>query len=137
MQGTHKVNECPSRSLIKMKSLSVIATLLGLLSAGPCSAFSTVSLPAEFKPPPVFKNNNLVHVVAPERSYAKEQINVLIENVSDEPQDEYFLPFTADQIARLGSLEARDRKDDKIGPFGVDLVEYDPLRYAAFLCCPN
>ncbi|RFU77929.1 oligosaccharyltransferase alpha subunit [Trichoderma arundinaceum] len=110
-----------------MKSLSVIATLLGLLAAGPCSAFSTVTLPAEFKPPPVFKNTNLVQIVSVEKSYAKEHINVLVENVSGEPQDEYFLPFTADQIARLGGIEAKDRKDDNVGPFGVDLVEYNPL----------
>lgn len=106
-----------------MKSLSFVATLLGLL-AGPCSALSVASLPADFKPPPVFKNNNLVHVVSVEKSFAREQINVLVENVSGKPQDEYFVPFTADQIARLGGIEAKDRKDDKVGPFGVDRVEY-------------
>ncbi|KAL6867847.1 Ribophorin I [Trichoderma novae-zelandiae] len=108
-----------------MKSLSVFATLLGLLAAGPCSALSTVSVPADFKPPPVFKNTNLVHVISVEKSYAKEQINVLIENVAGAPQSEYFLPFTAEQIARVGGLEAKDRKDDTIGPFAVDLVEHD------------
>lgn len=110
-----------------MKSLSVIAALLGLLAAGPCSAFSTVALPADFKPPPVFKNNMLVHVISVEKSYAKEQINVMLENISDKPQSEYFLPFTAEQIARVGAVEAKDRKDDTVGPFGVDLVEYDAL----------
>ncbi|KAH6610485.1 oligosaccharyltransferase alpha subunit [Trichoderma cornu-damae] len=110
-----------------MKSLSAIAALLGLLSAGPCGALSTVTLPAEFKPPPVFKNANLVHVVSVEKGYAREQVNVLVENIASEPQDEYFLPFTADQIARVGGLEARDRMDGKAGPFEVDLVEYDPL----------
>lgn len=120
-----------------MKSLSVIAALLGLLAAGPCSAFSTVALPANFKPPPVFKNTNLVHVISVEKAYAKEQINVLLENISDKPQDEYFLPFTAEQIARVGALEAKDRKDDTVGPFGVDLVEYDALRYVQSLLNPQ
>jgi oligosaccharyltransferase complex subunit alpha (ribophorin I) len=112
-----------------MKSLSVFATLLGLLAAGPCSALSTVTLPVDFKPPPVFKNTNLVHVISVEKSYAKEQINVLVENVASEPQAEYFVPFTAGQIARVGGLEAKDRKDDTIGPFAVDLVEYDGSKY--------
>lgn len=116
-----------------MKSLSVIAALLGLLAAGPCSAFSTVALPADFKPPPVFKNNMLVHVISVEKTYAKEQINVMLENISDKPQSEYFLPFTAEQIARVGAVEAKDRKDDTVGPFGVDLVEYDALRYVQSL----
>lgn len=119
----------PVNALVEMKSLSVFATLLGLLAAGPCSALSTVTLPVDFKPPPVFKNTNLVHVISVEKSYAKEQINVLVENVASEPQAEYFLPFTAGQIARVGGLEAKDRKDDTIGPFAVDLVEYDGSRY--------
>lgn len=75
----------------------------------------------------------LVHVISVEKTYAKEQINVMLENVSDKPQSEYFLPFTAEQIARVGAVEAKDRKDDTIGPFGVDLVEYDALRYVQSL----
>lgn len=127
MRRARTINERRFHSLVTMKSLSFVATLLGLL-AGPCSALSVASLPADFKPPPVFKNNNLVHVVSVEKSFAREQINVLVENVSGKPQDEYFVPFTADQIARLGGIEAKDRKDDTIGPFGVDRVEYSSQR---------
>ncbi|KAL7937784.1 Ribophorin I [Trichoderma chlorosporum] len=110
-----------------MKSFSVIAALLGLLAAGPCSASASVALPADFKPPPVFKNTNLVHVISVEKTYAKEQINVLLENISDKPQAEYFLPFSAEQIARVGGLEAKDRKGETTELFGVDLIEYDAL----------
>ncbi|KAM4055159.1 ribophorin I domain-containing protein [Hirsutella rhossiliensis] len=112
-----------------MKSLSVASALLGLLAttvAGSQPSSSKVSLPAEFKPPQVFKNANLVHIISLEKNYAKEQINVLVENVSKGPQDEYFVPFTADQMARVGGFEAKDRKDADAGPFRADAIEYDP-----------
>jgi len=100
-----------------------------LLSVLPhLSSASSVNLPSTFKPPQVFKNANLVHVVSLEKNYVKESINVVIENISKEPQDEYFLPFTADQMARVGGLEVKDRKDTAAGPFTVEAVEYDPNR---------
>ena len=85
-------------------------------------------MPAEFKPPQVFKNVNLVHVVSLEKIYVKEQINIQIENVASEPQDEYFLPFSAQQLSRVGGLEVKDRKDAGAGPFVAEVVEYDVLR---------
>lgn len=92
------------------------------------SQTSTLVLPKEFKPPQVFKNANLVHVISLEKSYVKEQVNVVIENASKEPQDSYFIPFTADQLSRLGGFEVKDRKDANAGPFQANVVEYDPLR---------
>jgi oligosaccharyltransferase complex subunit alpha (ribophorin I) len=115
-----------------MKPLSLASALLGLLAtavAGSQPASSKVSPPAEFRPPQVFKNANLVHVISLEKNYAKEQINVLVENVSKEPQDAYYLPFTADQMARVGGFEVKDRKDASAGPFVAEQVEYDPHRY--------
>ncbi|KAI0854109.1 Ribophorin I [Daldinia vernicosa] len=86
---------------------------------------SKVTLPATFKPPQVFKNANLVHVISLEKNYAKESINVLIENSSPESQDEYFLPFTSDQMERIGGIEVKDRKDTSVTGFVVEAVEFD------------
>ncbi|KOS16923.1 Dolichyl-diphosphooligosaccharide--protein glycosyltransferase subunit 1 [Escovopsis weberi] len=108
-----------------MKPLSVAAALLALLSPVIASAAQGHELPAHFKPPQVWQNTNLVHIISVERNYAKEQINILIENTSDEPQDEYFVPFTRDQVARLGAFTAKDRKDAHAEPFLTDAVEYD------------
>jgi len=76
----------------------------------------------------VFKNTNLVHVINLEKSYPKESINVVIENTSKEPQDEYYIPFTAEQIEKVGTLEVSDRKVPELGRFKVDSVEFDPER---------
>jgi oligosaccharyltransferase complex subunit alpha (ribophorin I) len=113
-----------------MKPSTIATALLGLV----CSAFassqqSTVKLPADFKPPQVFKNANLVHIISLEKNYVKEQVNVLIENTAAEPQEHYFLPFTADQLERVGGFEVKDRKDGGAGPFTVDVVNYDSARY--------
>lgn len=119
-----------------MKPFSIATALLGLVSTAlateSSSRQSKVTLPTEFKPPQVFKNANLVHILSLEKNYAKEQLNILIENVSKEEQQDYYLPFTADQISRVGGLEVKDRKDATAGAFVAEVVEYDPLRFA----CP-
>jgi oligosaccharyltransferase complex subunit alpha (ribophorin I) len=123
--------------IFTMKSIAAFAVaLLSLLSttaadasvAGP--SVSKVILPSTFKPPQVFKNANLVHVISLEKNYAKESINVVIENVSKEPQSEYFLPFTGEQMEKVGGIEVKDRKDTTVTGFGIEAVEFDPLRYA-------
>lgn len=116
-----------------MKPSAIATALFGFLStalagAGETTETSSVNLPKEFKPPQVFKNANLVHVISLEKNYVKEQINVLIQNVASEPQDEYYLPFTADQMSRLGGFEVKDRKDASVGPFVAEAVEYDTER---------
>ncbi|KAI9904858.1 hypothetical protein N3K66_001387 [Trichothecium roseum] len=118
-----------------MKLLSIATALAGFVSTAVADSVprtSTITLPAEFKPPQVFKNNNLVHIISLEKNYAKEQINVLIENVADEPQSEYYVPFTADQINRVGGFEVKDRKDAEAGLFAAEIVEYDPLSDTQF-----
>ncbi|KJK79052.1 hypothetical protein H634G_05867 [Metarhizium anisopliae BRIP 53293] len=112
-----------------MKPLSIASALLVVASSAlsaSAAASSKNSQPAQFKPPQVFRNANLVHIISLEKNYAKEQINVLIENVSNEPQSEYYLPFTAEQIARVGGFEVKDRKNANAGPFVSEAVEYDP-----------
>ncbi|PFH60204.1 hypothetical protein XA68_11333 [Ophiocordyceps unilateralis] len=106
--------------------LGLLATVLGSSVPAPSSSSSATVDEVAFKPPPVFRNANLVHIISLEKNYVKEQINVLIENVSDKPQDEYHVPFTADQMARVGGLEVKDRKDAAAGPFAAEPVEVDP-----------
>ena len=137
-QRVRIVNERLVRSLVTMKPFSIATALLGLVSGAlvsgaaetPSHSRSAV-LPADFKPPQVWKNANLVHIISLEKNYAKEQINVIIENVASEPQDEYYLPFNADQFSRIGAFEVNDRKDAAAGPFVAEAVEYDPLRFVS------
>lgn len=118
-----------------MRPFSIAAALVGLVSTAVASSpadaqgTSKTALPVDFKPPQVFKNANLVHIISMEKNYVKEQINVIVENVAADPQDEYYLPFTADQMARVGGFEVKDRKDASAGPFTAEIVEYDPFRY--------
>lgn len=110
--------------------LPVLASCLSLVTADSTNATTTskVSLPATFQPPQVFKNANLVHIIQLEKNYAKEIINTKIENIAKEPQDEYFLPFTPDQMARVGGIEVKDKKNADAAPFKVKAVEFDPER---------
>lgn len=118
-----------------MKTSAVFSAFLSLLSLasaagsdGKSSSTTSTILPATFKPPQVFRNANLVHIISVEKNYVKENINVLIENIGKEAQDEYFVPFTADQMSRLGGVEVKDRKDSSVGPFVAEAVELDQER---------
>lgn len=110
--------------------LPALASCLSLVAAATFDSTRTskISLPSTFKPPQVFKNANLVHIISLEKSYAKEVINTKIENIAKEPQDEYFIPFTPDQMSRVGGFEVKDKKNANAGPFSVEAVEYDPVR---------
>lgn len=112
-----------------MKLLSIIAAGLSSLAAASSSTAAAVELPATFAPPQVWKNANLVHILSLEKNYVKENVNVLIENVASEPQDEYYFPFTADQMSRVGGVEVKDRKDASLGLFEVAAVEYNDEAY--------
>src|SRR4051794_21712528 len=112
-----------------MRQSLTLPSLVALLSfASNAVAKSTIALDDDFKPPQVFKNANLVHVISVEKNYVKESINVVIENIDKAPQDEYYLPFTTEQMARVGGVEVKDRKDSKAGPFATEAVEVDPNR---------
>lgn len=108
-----------------MKLWTAIPAALSLLSF---ATASSVRLPSTFKPPQVFKNVNLVHIISLEKIYVKEQVNVLIENIASTPQDEYFFPFTVDELSRVGGFEVKDRKNEDAGTFTVEAVEFDPKR---------
>lgn len=119
-----------------MKPLAITTAFLSFAGAVLCAdksnltkpLTSKIALPATFKPPQVWRNVNLVHVINLEKSYPKESINVVIENIASTPQDEYFIPFTAEQMRKIGGLEVRDRKAPELGFFAVELVETDAQR---------
>jgi oligosaccharyltransferase complex subunit alpha (ribophorin I) len=96
------------------------------------SSSSKYILPSNFRPLEVFKNVNLVRNINLEKSFTRETINAVIENISKEPQDEYFLPFEAQTMARIGGLEVRDMNYANKGPYQVDMTAYDLERYDGF-----
>ena len=125
-----------------MRPLAIVSAVLSFTSTALCAQKGNLTkpltsrqiLPANFKPPQVFKNVNLVHIVNLEKSYPKESINVVIENIADTPQDEYFLPFTSAQMETIGALEVKDRKDPDAGLFDIKAVGFDTERCATILC---
>ncbi|CAL3973259.1 hypothetical protein PZA11_005541 [Diplocarpon coronariae] len=106
--------------------LSFASTALSVQSNLTKPLTSKLTLPKDFAPPQDFKNVNLVHIINLEKSYPKEFINVLIENVAGFAKDEYYLPFTSRQMETIGALEVKDRKDPDGSLFEVEAVEYDP-----------
>ncbi|MCJ1233368.1 dolichyl-diphosphooligosaccharide--protein glycosyltransferase subunit 1 [Varicellaria rhodocarpa] len=82
-------------------------------------------LPRNFRPPPVFKNVNLVRNINLEKGYVKETVNVVIQNTDANSQDEYYIPFKASIIGKVGGLEVRDKKNPETSPFKSEVVEYD------------
>lgn len=85
-------------------------------------------LPANFKPPQVFKNVNLLRNINLEKGYVRETVNVVIENTDSKPHDEYYVPFKVESIQNVGGLEVRDKKDPEKPAFRAENVEYDPYR---------
>ncbi|KAL4874148.1 hypothetical protein BDV12DRAFT_159191 [Aspergillus spectabilis] len=111
---------------------TVITALCGLVlssssivSADATSTSSTVLLPADFKPPQVFKNVNLVRNTNLEKGYARETINVVVENVDKQPQTDYYLSFPSEQFNRVGGLEVRNKKEAEKGRFVVEAAEVE------------
>lgn len=109
---------------------SMVAAVCSLLACSLCSAESNLTTPqlsqqilrGNFNPPPVFQNVNLVRNTNLDKGYVRETINVVIENISREPQSEYYLPFEYDVIAKVGGIEVRDKKDAEKGRFDVQVV---------------
>jgi hypothetical protein len=121
----------------KMRLLAIAAAVLSLTSTALCAEkrnltkplTSRLILPSTFKPAQNFKNVNLVHIISLEKGYPKETINVVIENIASTPQDEYFIPFTAQQMETIGGLEVKDKKNVDGGLFETEAVEFDTERY--------
>jgi oligosaccharyltransferase complex subunit alpha (ribophorin I) len=85
-------------------------------------------LPSTFTPPQVFENVNLVRNIDLQKGYPRETVNVVVKNVEKVAQSEYYLPFEAEWIKRIGGLEVRDKKDANKPPFKVEVTEYDVER---------
>ncbi|PQE15546.1 oligosaccharyltransferase alpha subunit protein [Rutstroemia sp. NJR-2017a WRK4] len=106
--------------------LSLVSTAFGAEKGNLTKPLTSKHLlPSNFKPPQVFRNVNLVHVINLEKNYPRESINMVIENIASEPQDEYYLPFTSRQMETIGALEVKDRKDPDSGLFDVRATEFD------------
>lgn len=118
-----------------MKPLAFVTAVLSFTTTAVCAENLTKPLtsgnvlPSNFKPAANFRNVNLVHVINLEKSYPKESVNVVIENIASTDQDEYYIPFTAAQMEKIGELEVKDRKVPELGFFYVEAVEIDAERY--------
>lgn len=118
-----------------MRAIGFAFSCIAALASSICAAESNLTDPLtstqilpSFKPPQVFRNVNLVRNINLDKTYPRETVNVVIENIDSKPQAEYYLPFEQGLIARVGGLEVRDKKDASKGPFHVEVVEYDPYR---------
>ena len=80
---------------------------------------------------------NLVKNINLEKSYARETINVVIENVDKAAQSEYYLPFEQGTLGRVGGVEVRDKKEPEKGGFLAEVVEIDPYRYGVRCATSN
>lgn len=83
-------------------------------------------LSSTFTPPQHWRNVNLVRNINLEKSYPRETINVVIENIDASPQQEYYLPFGHGMIGRVGGLDIKDKKDTEKTGFKAEIVEVDP-----------
>ena len=83
-------------------------------------------LRSAFIPPQHFQNVDLVRHINLAKSYPRETINVVVENVDSSPQSHYYLPFELGTIARIGGVEVRDKKTPDKPKFEVEVAEYDP-----------
>ena len=104
-----------------------LCAALGLLSLAAADSNTTLSskniLPSTFTPPPHFRNVNLVRNINVEKSYPRETINVVIENIAGQAQSEYYLPFEEGTITRTGGLEVKDKKQPERTGFVVELLD--------------
>ena len=107
---------------------AAVAGFLALATADYNLTHGSKNILSTFNPPQHFRNTNLVRNINLEKSYPRETINVVIENVDKQPQSEYYLPFEQGLIGRIGGLEAKDKKDASKAPFNVEIVALDEGR---------
>ena len=84
-------------------------------------------LKGDFKPPQVFKNNNLVRTTSLEKGYVRETINVIVENIDKQPQSEYYIPFEYGVFGKIGGVDVRDKKDASKPRFQVSATALDAV----------
>ncbi|RAQ50121.1 oligosaccharyl transferase subunit (alpha) [Aspergillus flavus] len=110
-----------------MRPITAFTALCGFLlsSSSLVWAESSAGTHSSFQPPQTFKNVNLVRNTNLEKGYARETVNVVVENVDKEPQSTYYLAFPSEVFDKVGGLEVRDRKAPEKGPFDVDVLSVD------------
>ncbi|KAI9733963.1 MAG: dolichyl-diphosphooligosaccharide--protein glycosyltransferase subunit 1 [Cirrosporium novae-zelandiae] len=99
-----------------------LSSLFSSIAADTNTSSSQQILNNEFKPPQVFKNVNLLRIKNLEKSYVRETINVVIENIDSEPQSEYYILFEGNEIGHVGGLEVRDKKRPDEPAFTSEIV---------------
>ena len=105
-----------------------VAALCCLLTPSLCAPDSNLTTPqtsqqilqGDFQPPQVFKNVNLLRNTNLEKSYVRETINVVIENVDKQPQTDYYIPLPYETMGKIGGLEVRDKKAPEKGKFEIE-----------------
>lgn len=114
-----------------MKSIGFIVGCL-VASASRCLGNSNQTeqlskqiLPSSFTPPQVFQHANLVRTISLAKAYTKETVNVVVENVDKQPQSDYYIPFEASTLARVGGLEAKDKNSPDTVFEWPQSVEFD------------
>ena len=120
-----------------MRLLAVSGAVLSFAATALCAEQGNLTKPlssklllaGDFSPPQVFINANLVHIINLERNYAKETVNVVVENISEEPQSDYYVPFPSWQMAKIGGFEVKDRKNTQGGLFKVSPAQYAEDRF--------
>ncbi|RMD44048.1 hypothetical protein DV735_g1092, partial [Chaetothyriales sp. CBS 134920] len=95
------------------------ALLLLQLSSAQPNATAPALLAGDFVPPPVWENTNLVRTTNLEKAYVRETINVVVTNKDTQPQSEYYVPFPADVLSRVGGFEVREKKNAGADKFEV------------------
>ncbi|EPQ62359.1 Bgt-312 [Blumeria graminis f. sp. tritici] len=86
---------------------------------------SQLNFPPMFKPPQTFQNINLMRLINLEKAYPQESINVVIKNVAQTAQDEYFIPLTARQKETIGTIEVKDKNNPDQHSFKVQFVKVE------------
>lgn len=101
-----------------------------LVCAGSNASTSSVqtALPPDFQPLQVFKNVNSLRNINLEKGYARESINVVVENVDKQAHSEYYLPFPTEVFNKIGGLEVRNKKASEMGRFRVEAAALDSTR---------
>ena len=116
------------RSIITRGAL-LLSTLFVAASCASPNVESKLALPADFTPPQVFKNTNLLRTIDLSKPWTKEIVAIIVENISGEKQSDYFVPFDKDVMGKVSYFEARDKKGSA-GDFQASKVEFNPERYA-------
>jgi oligosaccharyltransferase complex subunit alpha (ribophorin I) len=109
-----------------MRSLHNWGALVSLFATLAAAAEQLV-FPADFTPPQVFKQSNLLRTIDLTKPYAREIIAAVVENISKQPQSEFYLPVDKATLPKLSYVEARNKKGSG-EEFVVTPVEYNDDR---------